>query len=91
MFSTPTTWRFTLNIISAESTPAIPLPDDSVIASLSFALLPDGALPGADPILVTISMNPTQVDPDHAVDALRLIADELDDAIDAFDGQHAAA
>jgi hypothetical protein len=70
-----------LNIKLLEISGPTRLPDGSLIATLTYEVSVDGA---TDPILVTFSVNPEQVDPEDAVEALREVADQFDDAIDAY-------
>lgn len=55
---------------------------DGEIMTSTFAVEADDAQPGDNPVMVTFSVNPTQHDPEDAVEALRSVADLLDEAID---------
>jgi hypothetical protein len=58
---------------------------DGEILTTTFGFESDGAEDGDNPILVTFSINPDQHDPEDLIDALRILADLLDEAIDSVD------
>lgn len=59
-------------------------PLDSIITS-TFALEEDDAAPLDNPVLITFSVNSGQHDPEDAVEALRALADFLDEIINEVD------
>lgn len=73
-----------MKITAIEAIGPVTLPDGDEILTTTYTVESDDAVAGDNPVLVTFSVNPTQRDPEEVVEALREIADQLDEAIDAF-------
>jgi hypothetical protein len=71
-----------LNVKLVDVTGPTQLPDGDEIIALTYA--GDTGVEGANPILISISVNPNQTDPEAAVEALREAAGQLADSIDQF-------
>jgi hypothetical protein len=56
-------------------------PDDEIMTT-TFVVDEDDATDNDFPIMITFSMSPGQHDPEAIVEALRAVADSLDEAID---------